>query len=674
MSATQTNRPIAVTSPLADDTLLLSDVRWQERLGQPFSGELRLLSEQGDIDPADLLGQAISIRLGSDDDAGTTHLHGCCLSFWQTEPLGGFYTYKAELVPWFSLLQHVGGTRIFQQQSVIDIFKSLAEERGFSGQIDDRLTGDYQARAYCVQYDESDFHFLSRLLEEIGVYYFFEYTDEQHTMVLADDVGAHQAADGYDSLTYHEKESSAKPAAIFYWQSGQRFATASCVLRDYDFQKPRADMTVRQNAEKTCSQWQWYHFPGRYFESDLGQTYARVRTEATVANQNWIEAETSVNGIRCGNKFTVESHPLDDANQEYIVSGAVIEASSPSISPSSGGDGTFGCKLAIHPSSIPFRNVPTTQRPVARGPHIATVVGKDGEEIWTDSYGRIKVLFAWDRDGAGDDTSSCWIRVTQPWTGKGFGAASIPRVGEEVVVSFIDGDIDRPIVTGRVYNADRMPPEALADGQAKTVFRTRSTKDGDVDAFHELTFDDTADQESIYFHSERDFERVVENNDSLKVGFEKADPGDQSIEINNDQTVQIGKGSGSGSQTIEIAQDRSATLQSGDDSLKIDSGGQTVEISQDRSVTIQSGDDTLTIESGDRTVQASGGAITIEAATGITLKCGASSIEITPSGISIKSTQINAAADGDMELAGSVSTTVKADGNVVVQGAMVQIN
>jgi len=297
-----------------------------------------------------------------------------------------------------------------------------------------------------------------------------------------------------------------------------------------------------------------------------------------------------------------------------------------------------------------------------RGPQIATVVGKAGEEIWTDAYGRIKVQFAWDLAGQNDDASSCWIRVTQPWTGKGFGAVSIPRIGEEVIVNFIDGDIDRPIVVGRVFNADRMPPEALADGQAKTVFRTRSTKEGEIDAFHELTFDDTADAESIYLHSERDFLRVVENNDALKVGFDKQDAGDQSIEIYNDQTVQVGVGSGAGSQTVEIA--------------------------KDRSVTLDTGSDTLTVKQGDQSTEVTSGSITMEAGTAITLKCGGSSIEITPSGITIKSAQINlngdakvnlaapeisAAADGQLQLSGMLAA-VNADGELQLKGAIVQIN
>jgi len=665
MTITQSNRPLAVTTPLGDDALILTGVVWSEELGRPFHGELDLVSEQGDLDPADLLRQPVSIRLGSEPD-DAKYLHGYVTELAQIGFSGGLHNYRATVVPWFGLLNHVGGSQVFQQQTAVEIAKAVIEARGFSGELDDRLTQTYRQRAYCVQHAESDFQFLSRLWEEEGIYYFFEYTKDQHTLVLCDDVSAHQSATSMDSLPYHAEADPESELCVSQWTSRRQFATASYILRDYDFQKPRAEMTVRQNASDTTSQWAWYEFPGRYFETEDGQHYARVRSEAASANQQQASVSISSPGVQAGNLLTITSHPRDEINQEYLVTACSLNASGPNVSagsdPSQSGF-HFASRLQTQSSAMPFRTQLITARPVMSGPQLATVVGPDGEEIWTDSFGRIKVQFAWDIVGTNDDSSSCWIRVTQPWTGKGWGAASIPRVGEEVIVEFLDGDVDRPIVIGRVFNADRMPPEGLADGQAKTIFRTRSTKKGDVDCFHELTFDDTKDAESIYLHSERDFQRVVENNDSLKVGFDKQDSGDQSIEIYNDQNVAIGVGSGTGSQTIEIGQDRSTT--------------------------IDAGDDTLTIKQGDRTLTAQQGAITIEAQTSITLKCGASTIELTPSGISIKSTQIditgdaqvniaapevNASADAAIALSGGATATLKSDGQLAVQGAIVQIN
>ncbi|QDT03965.1 Phage-related baseplate assembly protein [Rubripirellula lacrimiformis] len=663
MPITQENRSIAISTPLGQDVLIVNHLSWSEQLGQPFQGLLQLASTDGDINPTDLLKQPVSIQVGKVDET-PFYLHGYATQLAQAGLRSGMFEYHLTLAPWFELLRHVGGSQIFQQQSVVDIAKAVIDARGFTAELEDRLTQTYRQRAYCVQYAESDFHFLSRLFEEEGIYYFFEYANDAHTMVLCDDVSAHQAVDSLDSLPYHELDSGSTETCVSNFSRQRHFCTASYVLRDYDFQKPRAEMTVRQNAADTNSEWQWYEFPGRFFETDDGQHYARVLTEAAVARQEKATVNVSTGKISAGDLLTITSHPTDALNQEYLITGRHIQASAGDVGVgSASATASFNGQLHVQPSSIPYRSIRETPRPPMPGPQIATVVGPDGEEIWTDSFGRIKIQFAWDIVGAGDDSSSCWIRVTQPWTGKGWGAASIPRVGEEVIVAFLDGDVDRPIVTGRVFNADRMPPEELASGQAKTVFRTRSTKDGDVDCFHELTFDDTKDAELIYLHSERDFQRVVENNDSLTVGSEKQDSGDQSIEIYNDQNIKVGVGSGSGSQTTEIGQDRSTT--------------------------IDAGDDTLTIQQGDRTVTAESGSITIEANTSITLKCGESIIQITPSGISIQASQIditaeaqaniaapeiNATADAALALSGGATTDLTSDGQLTVQGAIVQIN
>ncbi len=665
MTLSQSSRSIQFSSPIGDDGVVAERVHWKEQLGRPFEGLVELACDAGDIDPADIIRQPASIRIG-DPDESPSYLHGYVSEFGMTGFDKGLYRYRVKLVPWFALMAHVGGSQIFQNETAITIAQAMIDLRGFSGELEDKTSGTPRTRAYCVQYNESDFRFLSRLFEEEGIYYYFSYSENQHQMVLCDDVGAHVAADGLDTLPYHPQETFAVEACVSRWASYRRFATASHVMSDYDFQKPSSDMTVRQNASDSESDWQWYQHPGRYFETDDGQYYARVRTESVAANQQRYEVDVSTHGVQCGNLLTVKDHPTDELNREYLVVSAELTATAPDVaagSDSTDGGFKFKSRLSIQSSDVPYRSARTTRRRIMPGPQIATVVGPDGEEIWTDAYGRIKVQFAWDLDAPGDDSSSCWIRVSQPWTGNGWGAVSIPRVGQEVIVEFLDGDVDRPIVTGRVYNDELSPPEALADNQAKTVLRTRSTKGGDVESYHELTFDDTKDAEQILLHSERDFVREVENNDTLKVGFDKSDPGDQSIEIYNDQNVQVGVGSGSGSQTIDVG--------------------------QDRSVTIDAGDDTIVVKSGDRNVSAEQGAITIEAATSIQLKCGDSVIELTPSGISIKAaqvdvqadttlnlggTEVNISADAALTAQGSASAELSSSGTATIKGAMVMIN
>ncbi|MEM9645836.1 MAG: type VI secretion system tip protein TssI/VgrG, partial [Planctomycetota bacterium] len=424
---------------------------------------------------------------------------------------------------------------------------------------------------------------------------------------------------GFETIPYHDQLTDGNQACVANWTSRREFSTASFVLRDYDFQQSLVDLTVRQNATDSASTWDWYHFPGRYFDSDRGQDLARIRSEAQTAKDQDIGLEISSDGIQAGNLFTLQDHPLDDFNQEYLVTGTEIRATSQDLTVLGPGaaSSSFFSQLTVQSSASPFRTPPRTKRVLMPGPQIATVVGPSDQEIWTDQYGRIKVKFAWDMNASNDDSCSCWIRVSQPWTGKGWGAIAIPRIGEEVIVQFLDGDVDRPIVIGRVYNAQHMPPEALADGQAKTVLRTRSTMDGEADNFHELSFDDTSGSERIFFQSERDFDRVVKNNDSLRVGFDGQDAGDQSIDIYNDQTLNVGQGSGTGNQTIEIA--------------------------QNRSITIDSGDDQLLIQKGNGEITAAQGGISISGQTSLTLKCGGSSIELSTDGVTIKGSlvQIN---------------------------------
>lgn len=657
MPTTQANRPISVTTPLGSDALTLTQLSFDDALGRPFRGHLMMLAVSGDVDPMDLLGQSISIRLG-DADNDPSFINGYVTEFAQLEMDQGYYQYTMAISAWIDLLRHAGGSRIFQQQSVVDIAKAIADERGFSGELEDRLTQTYRQRPYCVQYNESDFDFLSRLFEEEGIYYFFEHDADKHTLVLCDDIGGHQAAPNLATLPYHVTKDTTSEACVSNWTHQRRFLTSSFVMRDYDFQKPRVDLTVRQNSSDTPSSWTWYQFPGRYFESDDGQHYARVRCESASANQSVARVDVSVYGLQAGNLLTIESHPNDDVNQEHLITAYQMHASVPGGMAGSGRDGGFVFSGSVHiqPSCDVYRTPMTTQRPIVAGPQIATIVGPSGEEIWTDNFGRVKVQFAWDLDGVQDDNSSCWVRVTQAWTGKGWGAMSIPRVGDEVMVEFIDGDLDRPIVTGRVINADRMPPEALADGQAKTVFRTRSTKEGDIECFHELTFDDTKDAERIYLHSERDFDRVVENNDTLKVGFDKQDPGDQTIQIFNDQNVEIGLGSGAGSQTIEIAQDRTVTIDSGDDTLNVTQGD----------LKVATGQGGIDVSAGASISASATQDITLEAQSSITLKCGGSTIELTPSGIKISGADVN--------INGSASAEVQGGGELTLKGGMVMIN
>ncbi|HET6425231.1 MAG TPA: type VI secretion system tip protein TssI/VgrG, partial [Planctomycetaceae bacterium] len=412
--------------------------------------------------------------------------------------------------------------------------------------------------------------------------------------------------------------------------------------------------------------------------------------------------------------------------QEYLVLRVEHTISTNSFRAGEEGEWLYESRMTAIPAEVPYRQ--SRVHPPARidGPQTAVVVADQQDaEIWTDQYGRIKVAFFWDRRDPADQRVSCWLRVAQGWAGKNWGHLRLPRVGQEVIVSFLEGNPDRPIVTGCVYNAAQMPPDELPAKQTRTVFRTRSTPNGTTENFHELTFEDQKDAEQIYLHSERDFLREVENDDTLKVGFDKQSPGNQSISIFNNRTIAVGdqdaadgsqavtifnndsltvgnENAGDGSQTVSIWNNRSVTVKNGDDTLKINTGDRNVTLGKgsevtiidegDRETTLKAGDDKLTLSAGNRNVtltkgnytlslasgnvsiQASAGSIKLEALQGIELTCGGNSVKITPSGIQITGMQVQVKADSSLDLEGCAMLQAKGGGIASLKGALVQIN
>jgi type VI secretion system secreted protein VgrG len=374
-----------------------------------------------------------------------------------------------------------------------------------------------------------------------------------------------------------------------------------------------------------------------------------------------VAGAATARGLAPGGLFTLADHPRADQNREVLVVAAHYAISAAGYT--SGGDSLeFSCRFTAVGTGSNYRPPRTHRKPMVRGPQTAMVVGKAGEEIWTDKYGRIKVQFHWDREGKEDEQSSCWVRVQQAWAGKSWGTMFIPRIGMEVVVSFLEGDPDRPLVTGCVYNADAMPPYALPDDQTKSTIKTNTSKGGA--GFNEIRFEDKKDSEEIFVQAEKDYNRVVKNNDTLKVGFEKADKGDQTIQIKNDQSSEIGNNQSikvTKDRLLEVGGNRTAKV-TGDDALTV-SGNQAVKITGDQAVT------------GSKT-------IVVEATTSIELKVGGSSIKIEPAKITIKSTEIAIEASAAAEFKAGAMMTVKAgapmsiksDAIVTMEGALVKIN
>ncbi|MCE2751483.1 MAG: type VI secretion system tip protein VgrG [Pirellula sp.] len=686
---------VKLKTPLADDVLIFHQMQCFQTLSKPFEITLDLLSKNPKVDLSSLLGKPIGVRFAF-DDGPKRYFHGHVSRFSQLEPFQDYARYQAHLVPWLWFLTKRADCRIFQEQSVPEIVKSIFEDHNASSMVDDRLSDSYKPKTYCVQYRESDFEFVSRLLESEGIYYFFEHFESNHKLVLSDALSSHKTSPGFESiLAKSGKSRDAKSVYFDQWFASQEVSIGSYALSDFDFERPKTDLSAKKNANKAFSpaDKEWFDFPGRYLDAESGASYATKRLQEFQVNSQRAIGQGSICGLQAGLLFKLTDHPRNDQNQEYlIVESQEYIASGNHQAEEVQGIASWNCSASVMPSKIPFRPPRLTRKPIMLGPQTAIVVGKKDEEIWTDKFGRVKVRFHWDRLSKSDEKSSCWIRVSQAWAGNSWGTIHIPRIGQEVVVSFLEGDPDQPIITGSVYNADQNPPYPLPDSQTQSGIKSQSTKGANSKNFNELRFEDKKDAELIYLHAERDFERVVENNDSLKVGFDKKTDGDQVISIHNNQTITIGnKDSKVGSQTITIWKDRLETLETGDYKLVVQKGMRSVEISKgndqltlgegNRIVDIKKGnrqteikgDDKLTLASGAQTIKISSGGQTVEAATFILLKVGGSSIKIEPACITIKSVAIKIQGDAKVDISAPL-TSCKGDGMLTLKGGMTMIN
>jgi type VI secretion system secreted protein VgrG len=654
MPATQSNREVSVKTALADDVLLFAGMQGKEQLGRLSEFTVKLVSTDAGVKIGDVLGTPLTVVLTLADGDSKRYVNGIVTRFRSTGRAGDLTAYEATVRPGLWLLTRASDCRIFQEMSVVQIVKAVCDKYGSAVSLSESaLSNTYAALPYCVQYRETDFDFVCRLLEDAGIYFYFTHGADSHTMVLADSYGAHQPIAGYEALKFSDRAPRATDSAetVFSWTTGGAITASKVVLDDFDFEKAAASASGGLVSTATIAaafgqaSYEMYDYPGNFSKPADGSALARARIESLHGQGEQVSVTTNARGLHPGGLFTLAEHPRADQNRAYLVTAAGYEVTGNDYA--SGGQGfAFACTIDAIGKEHAFRPLPTIPRPVVQGPQTAMVVGKAGEEIWTDKYGRVKVQFHWDRLGKDDENSSCWVRVAQGWAGKGWGAMAIPRIGMEVVVSFLEGDPDRPLVTGCVYNADAMPPYALPDEQTISTVKSRSSKNGD--GFNELRFEDKKGEEEVYLHAERDFLRVVKNNDALKVGFETADKGNQTIDIKNDQTTTIGHNqveNVDNNQTVTVKADQKLDV-GGDQSVGID-GAQKVKV---------------------------GSTIVIEAGTSIELKVGGSSIKIEAGKITIKAPEIEIAADANAKVKAGAMMEIKSGAIMTIGGALVQIN
>lgn len=517
----QLTRMAQINSPLGPDTLILGEMGGGEELGRLFDYELQLTSSDAAIDLNQLLGKPMSLSLQLDGQ-GQRHFHGIVARCSQNIDRGQYASYQVTLRPWLWLLTRTSDCRIFQNLSIPQIIKQVFRDLGFSD-FEDRLSRPYREWEYCVQYRETSFDFVSRLMEQEGIYYYFRHEKDRHVLVLADAYGAHQACPGYESVPYFPPDGQHRERDhLNDWHLAQEVQPGSLELNDYDFQRPSARIDVRSAMPRphAAGDYPLYDYPGTYVQSQDGEHYARTRIEALQSLHERVQLKGNARGLGAGHLFSMTGFSRQDQNREYLIVHTRTFVSQERLETGAGsGAAQFESSLGCIDAQQSFRPLANTPRPVVKGPQTAIVVGPAGEEIWTDQFGRVKVHFYWDRHDQSNENSSCWIRVSQAWAGKNWGSMQIPRIGQEVIVSFLEGDPDRPIITGRVYNAEQTVPYDLPANATQSGMKSRSSKGGTPANFNEIRMEDKKGAEQLYIHAERNQDIVVEQHETHSVGL-----------------------------------------------------------------------------------------------------------------------------------------------------------
>ncbi|HLA96241.1 MAG TPA: type VI secretion system tip protein TssI/VgrG [Pyrinomonadaceae bacterium] len=669
---------LSLTTPLPYDQLLIKRLRSFEGISQLFRYELEILHDHdavGDepdvVDPKKLIGQPMVVHVQQHAGEAVTerHFHGICSRFTQGSRNSRWTKYKALVVPKAWLLTQRHQSRIFQQKSVPDILKTV-----FNGlEVKWEFQGTYEPRNYCVQYRESDFDFASRLMEEEGIFYFFKHSENSHLMVVADSPQAHIPCPSKDRLPYALDRSSISEqwvGSILTWKIDDQIRTGKYTLWDHNFElvgkKLAADQLSRFNIGGNQNL-EFYDFPGDYAKrfdgvdpgggeraadlnkifTDNKRTVGIRQQEIDVAYKNGYGDSDSCS-MMPGYRFTMLEHPVAAYNNAHVIVSVKTEAvQSPSYVSNEPVPNCYSVSFTSitfgQPDSPPFRPLRRTPKPIVHGSQTATVVGPAGQEIFTDKYGRVKVQFHWDREGKNDEGSSCWVRVAHMSAGKKWGAISIPRIGFEVLVDFLEGDPDQPIIVGSVYNAENMPPYTLPDEKTKSTFKSNSTMGGG--GFNEFRFEDKKGSEQIFIHAEKNQDIRVKNDCMELIQH------DRHLEVSNNQNEKVGA-------------DKSLTV-GGNQTEKVGGSlGQSIGGSQDVKVSQK-----YALDAGTEIHLKAGVTTVIEAGASLTLKVGGNFVAINAGGIFVKGTMVmlnsgGAAGSGSGASPGSPTAPKEADNAV----------
>jgi type VI secretion system secreted protein VgrG len=616
---TQEGRLIAIDTPLGADRLLLRSFSGTESISQLFHFQLDLASEDPGINFDAIVGQKVKLRLLLADQRTERYFSGHVSRFTQLPGEGRLARYQAEMVPWLWFLTRTTDCRIFQNKTVPEIVQTVFQDFGFQD-FELQLQGSYEPWEYCVQYRETACNFVMRLLEQEGIFFFFRHEKEKHVMVLANSSSANKPCPNQASVRYETVAGSGYDRAedvVLRYRRHEELRPGKYALTEYYFETPATDLSgivesrVDQGGNK---KYEIFDYPGEYEKRSQAEPTVKLRMEEQELPHVVIRGDSTCRSFASGFRFELTEHHRRAWNGQHLLVSLTHSGHAGSFYSDSSGEESYSNTFTAIPYDVKFRPPRLTPKRLAQGPQTAVVTGPAGEEIYVDKYGRVKVQFHWDRRGKHDENTSCWIRVSHPWGGKNWGAVSIPRIGQEVIVDFLEGDPDRPIITGRVYNADQMPPYQLPANQTQSGIKSRSSKGGG--GYNELRMEDKRDAEMFTIHAQKDMETFVLNDSKEAIGR------DRELHVERNQTEVVG---GDKHSTVEgeLRQDVD-----GDWSLTI--GG-----ARDEKVGTK-----FAVEAGQEIHLKAGMKVVIEAGLQLTLKGPGGFVDIGPAGVTIQGTMV----------------------------------
>ncbi|TXH41977.1 MAG: type VI secretion system tip protein VgrG [Burkholderiaceae bacterium] len=613
------SRSLDIATPLGPDAFLLVGFSGQEGLSQVSRFALSLKSKRPDIKPEQMLGQNVTVKV--ELATGKMRYFNGYLSHWQSpsevrDAKEGpnetkAYVYEAEMVPWLWFLTRQSNSRIFQNKTVPQIVEEVFKAHGGLASFKNKTTASYPKWENCVQYRETDFNFVSRLMEQEGIYYFVEHDNGKHHVTLIDNASTHQPFPGYEEVKFDQEDWEGQDV-LSAWSGAHSVQTGRYTVNDYNPLTPKTSLEAfaEKPAQHPYGDMEFFDWPAEHDTPADAEFYAKVRIDEIHSRTLQFSGNGHVRGFAPGCVFKLSRHPVAAYNDKHLVLSASYQASgNADVSGGSGFD--FSCSITAMPLKQQFRPARVTPKPLAQGPQTATVVGPKGEEIYTDEHGRIKVQFRWDRYGKADENSSCWMRVTQTWAGNGYGALALPRVGQEVVVQFLEGDPDWPIVVGSVYNGDNKPPYKLPEEKTRWGLKSRSSKGGGASNFNELRFEDKKGSEEIYLHAEKSLTAYTKATRTEFVG------GESHLKVKKDAL----------SQWEADVHDQIK----GDEIRKVDAGYH-LTAGQDWQLKVTG---KMAVDASNEVHLKAGQTVVIEAGTSLTIKVGGSFVRLEPSGVTI---------------------------------------